>query len=607
MPFASWLLGFPSWGGGTQLAGPASLQKYHGLYFQDDIKLTRKLTLNAGLRWDYEPPRTERFNRQVVWDPNYKWDWKPNPGWSWDLVQKEAGISFAQPEWMTKGLYGRAAILGTPEYPTRTFQKDFKKHFGPRAGLAYQFLPRTVIRASYGLMFLTLTGDQNMNSARDNIGYGDQARMIQDGTPDGGLTYPVTFTVPLPGGTGYVPFTRDVTSLNKSTMGNWFVTPAYNMYPGYEHVFQVNLQRELGSGANLWVVEAAYSGNMTRDLPLWTDNHVVKDSYHVLGQTLGTNLQKQVSNPFYGQIPFGTTMGGPTNFLGRVLQRIELWREVVTLNEPQGYSNYHAGYVQVEHRFARGYGFLANYTFSKLLQTGSILGFNNWNNAQAYSGLAQAGLPLSDIYGLPPFDVTHRLVVNYLAELPVGRGKSLLGAPQTTAAKTLDKIVGGWSLAGTTIYRGGQPFKMFCGAGYCRNWISIGQGRITRPRFVIPRVEYNNNVSGHQALEGAPNFRHYMNPASFRVTQNMEIGDVGGSDLAGIRGPGFSQWDFALLKNFAFGKETRYLQLRFEGQNLFNHMNAGQPQANVPDRDLGMIVTQAGSPRQIMIALKLFF
>ncbi len=411
MPFAGFLLGFPSWGGGTQLAGPASVQKYHGIYFQDDIKVTRRFTLNAGLRWDYEPPRTERFDRQVMWDSNYKWDWTPNPGWSWDLVQQQAGIQFPAPDWLTKGLYGRAAMMGTPEYPMRSYQKDFKTHFGPRMGFAWQFMPRTVFRASYGLLFLTLTGDQNMNSARDNIGYGDQARMIQDGTPDGGLTYPVTFTVPMPGGSGYVPFTRDVTALNRSTMGNWFVSPAYNMYPGYEHAFQANLQHELGSGNNVWVVEAAYTGNMTRDLPLWTDNHVVPDSYHVLGETLGNKLNVQVANPFYGQIPFGTTMGGQTNFLGRVLQRIELWREIVTLNEPQGYSNYHGGYLQVEHRFGNGYGFLANYTLSKLLQTGSILGFNNWNNSQAYSGLAQAGLPLSDIYGLPPFDVTHRVHV----------------------------------------------------------------------------------------------------------------------------------------------------------------------------------------------------
>jgi hypothetical protein len=71
--------------------------------------------------------------------------------------------------------------------------------------------------------------------------------------------------------------------------------------------------------------------------------------------------------------------------------------------------------------------------------------------------------------------------------------------------------------------------------------------------------------------------------------------------------PGFSQWDFALLKNFGLGAESRYLQFRFEAQNLLNHMNAGKPNNTIPDRAFGMITTQVGSPRVIMIAAKLFF
>ena len=70
-------------GSGTELAGPASLQTY--------FKLTSKLTINAGIRWDFEPPRTERFNRQIFWDKDYPWDWQPNAGWTWDLAQQQAG------------------------------------------------------------------------------------------------------------------------------------------------------------------------------------------------------------------------------------------------------------------------------------------------------------------------------------------------------------------------------------------------------------------------------------------------------------------------------------------------------------------------------------
>ena len=84
MGFASWLLGAATTGSGIQLAGPASLQPYHGAYIQDSYKVTSKLTLNYGVRWDFEPPRSERHDRQFYWDENYVWPWTPTAGWSWN-------------------------------------------------------------------------------------------------------------------------------------------------------------------------------------------------------------------------------------------------------------------------------------------------------------------------------------------------------------------------------------------------------------------------------------------------------------------------------------------------------------------------------------------
>ena len=120
--FAGYLLGVTTWGDGNQLTGPAALQTYHGAYFQDDIKLTSKLTINAGVRWDYEPPRLERYNREVFWDRNYTWNMQPNPGWSWDQVQQTIGMTLQQPIWMSQGIHGRAAMMGTPDYPQQTLE-----------------------------------------------------------------------------------------------------------------------------------------------------------------------------------------------------------------------------------------------------------------------------------------------------------------------------------------------------------------------------------------------------------------------------------------------------------------------------------------------------
>ncbi len=78
------------------------------------LKVSPRLTLNLGVRWDFEPPRTERYDRQIYWDSTYKWPWTPTPGWSWDLVRQQAGLNKAttpEPQWITKGIYGRAALV----------------------------------------------------------------------------------------------------------------------------------------------------------------------------------------------------------------------------------------------------------------------------------------------------------------------------------------------------------------------------------------------------------------------------------------------------------------------------------------------------------------
>jgi hypothetical protein len=452
---------------------------------------------------------------------------------------------------------------------------------------------------------MTLTGSFHLNGSPWNIGYGDAARMIQGGTPDGGLTFPLTFSNPLPGGAGYVRLTRDIGELNRSVMGNWFVSSATKLSPGYEHVFQFGIQREVGSGQNSWVFEVNYSGNMGRSLPyyLGTGEHILPDAFHKIGP-LGLKLNASVDNPYVGQIPQFTGMGGRTLPLGRLFQRNPLWSEIWTLGEPLGTSNYHAGYVQAEHRFGRGFSLLANYTVAKLL-----------NDAGSYDGgfgmpYPQAGLPVSSTYGIATSDISQKFLVNYSWDLPFGKGRTLLGDPRNAGARMLDQVVGGWTLAGTTTLRTGFPVTVRTPSntvgGLGSQWYNIGHGRDSQPVLVSPRIPYNNNVSGHTALEGAAGFQPYFNPASFRVVQDFEIGDTP-STMPDMRAPGFSQWDLSLLKNFRVFSESRRLQLRFEAQNLFNKMNPGSPGNAILSRTFGVITGQQGSPRRVMIAAKFYF
>lgn len=168
------------------------------------------------------------------------------------------------------------------------FQNTYPRHFGPRLGMAYQVNSKTVARIGYGVNWMTLTGNSFMNGAIWNVGYGGLARLTQGGSPDGGLTFPLSFKTPMPNGAGYVPPTRDVTALNNSIMGNWFIAGADDMNPGYEHVVQLGIQHEVGSGPNSWVFEIAYNGNLGRELPFWhgKGEHIMPDAYHKIDLTM---------------------------------------------------------------------------------------------------------------------------------------------------------------------------------------------------------------------------------------------------------------------------------------------------------------------------------
>lgn len=609
--YASSLLGKMIYGGGNQWAGPASLQTAFGAYAIDQFKLTSKMAVNAGVRWDFEPPRTERFNRQIFWDDKYKWDITPAAGWSWQNVLQEAGITgnVAQPYWMSHGFYGRPAMMGSAEYPHRTIQESYPFHFSPHVGIAYQVMPHTAVRMSYGLNWMTLIGSRFLNSAAWNNGYGD-AVSIQNGTSDNGLTYIHTFDNPTPNNQGFQPYQKGSEQLVLNTaLGQWYLAQARNTYPGYEHALQLSVQQQVGDGARAWVFEVNGSANLGRQLPWWLGQgqEIMQNAYSQIGG-LGTTLYQFVDNPVYGNVPsqYGAwANNGPTTQLGRVYENNPLYGEAWTMGAPFGTSNYFSLYFQAEHRFGNGFSLLSNYTLSKILQdvgTNDVAG-GDGTTGPDNNGYPQAGKGLGDIYGVASNDRTHRFLVNYSLDLPIGKGKYLLGSPSGLGGAVLDKVVGGWTLAGTTTYRSGMPLVINSGSGTF--WAGIGQGR--QPlRAVFVNQNFDNHVSGHAALISNPTGTSYFNPNSFRVVQGAEIGNVP-STMSYLRGPGYSQWDMTLLKTFRLWSDSSKFILRAEAQNALNHMNTANPDTNLSSGTFGKITSQFGPSRIMMVAGKIVF
>jgi hypothetical protein len=466
--------------------------------------------------------------------------------------------------------------------------------------------PHTVVRGSYGLIWLTATGNSMIGSAIYNFGWGDNGMTNWPASPDNGLTYPNTFLDPFPNGQGYSPsFNNQTNDQFKTNMldTSWWVSNTKKFSIGFEHQISFNVQREFGQGSNSWVVELNYSGNLGRDLPVYagTGETRTPNIQDQIGKYGSTMFNTKVPNPFAGTLPAGAVRGGATVMLGELYAKNPLYTQLTIMGNGMGTVNYNAGYVQVQHRFGKGFSFLSSYTLSKLLQDcgGFAGGF--------MQGYPQAGKGLGDVYGVAPNDYRHKFLINYSLDLPIGSKRALLGSPQTLAAKVLDKAIGGWTVAGTTLFRSGAPLTVIGSAG---NWFLLHQldnSGGERPVFV--NHDYNPHVSGKTALIGAPNYQPYINKASFRFPQitanSIEIGDV--PTTLNMRGPAFSQFDFALMKKFSLYSERRDVELRVEAENVLNKMNPGMPSNNVGGSDFGMITGQAGNPRRVMLSAKIHF
>jgi hypothetical protein len=612
---AGYLIGSVNYGAGYQYAGPACLRPYYGAYLQDDIKVTKKLSVNVGMRWDFEEGMTERYNREEFLDRNYVWNVNPDPTWSWAQVQAAVNMpNLPMPQWLLGGpKTGRLALTGTPEYPFRSFENEEPFHFGPRLGLAYQLTPKTVIRASYDIIWMTKTGDEYLDYAFLNNGYGDSAIMPYWST--GSVLN--SFANPFPAGSSYyLPRTTDETRIALTQEHRFHsMTPWFS--PGHEHTMSLSLQRQLGSGKNTWLAQIAFNGEAGRGLPM----HISRATNElpnagILLANLGNNLLKPVPNPFASWMNLANGGNNANINLGLLYDLNPLSHGSIPDDDPFGVSNYSSGYVQIEHRFAHGFGFMANYTLAKMLDDCESVDGLGEDAQAAYPRVEQAALPLGkDAYGIGTSDFRHKLVFNYSFELPFGTGKKYLTSPSTLGSKVLDKIVGGWVAAGVTTYHTGTQALIW---GYNADWYNAGQSTTAvseRPCYVVDKNNkliqpYKTNVSGHRALIGSPNHEAWANKAAFRLINFYpNYAEVGTTPIgfSNWTFPGFSQWDFSLMKNFYLGKETRYFQVRMEASNLFNHMNCAYPDMTITDGTFGTISGYYGSPRLLMVAAKLYF
>ncbi len=401
--FASFLLGVPV--SDRQSFDPALTlyRRYYGLYFQDDVQLTKNLTLNIGLRYEYTQPWAEKYGRIGYFDFNA-----------------------AEPVTGAKGTY---KFLQPGQFQT----DPQRKNFAPRVGFAYKLFDKTVIRVGGGYFY---AASDTLNAGTSDWGNG--LFTLFEGSLGAPSPYPNT---PPPGGSWSNPFAAGLPQPNRDSTFAGQNLRTFNRNHPLPNVanWTFNIQHQISSSI---VLQAGYVGNRISRIP---QNRFYNQNDPIL-LPLGAQLLQQVPNPYFGKITTG-------NLSFATVQRRQLLRpypqylQVLIPRDGYGDGHYHSLQLQVDKRYSNGLTLSAAYTISKTI-------------ANVFESDASEAFPQNGRYNpnynrtLEPNDIPQRLVLSYLYDLPFGKSKKY--ASHGLAAD----IIGNWQLSGITVLQSGIPLRI---------------------------------------------------------------------------------------------------------------------------------------------------
>jgi hypothetical protein len=573
---ASFLLGNPAAGRLGIAPQPAVQSLYYAFFVQDDWTVSRRLTLNIGLRWETDLPNTERFNRLTNFDPS-----APFPAGPLNVSFPAATGLGAQ----TLSLRGVITPVGRGGAASReNFDRDLN-NWGPRLGLAFKIDDQSVLRAGAGVFYAPLSGGgfNNVTYAMADLAETGFIASLDNGvtpTPGTNLSNPFPAGIVQPAGAYLGPLTSygqqsipvRLRSTRQPFIGQW----------------NLSLQRELPGHV---VAQIAYAGSAgigllsgATDLNQLSPEALAISRTIVNGQPLGSLA---VPNPFLAlpaaqRPPATSILGRPTVTVAQLLRPYPQFGNIVSYGQNEAHSTYHALQVKVERRFADGLIFTGGYTFSRLIDdlTGisvnlsiQVPNFQDYYNRRADKALSN-------------FDVTHRFVGNITYELPFGRARRFL------SEGILAKVFGNFTLNAITQAQSGYPLSISAQNPSLQGLAFIG----LRPNLVgDPRT---------QAGDQAARIRQYFNTGAFQQPAPYTTGTAPRT-LSAVRGPAYFATNLSLQRDFRFTEHTR-LQFRAEAFNVFNRANFLTPGTVLGATNFG-VITGTEDPRQFQLAAKLYF
>jgi Carboxypeptidase regulatory-like domain/TonB dependent receptor len=564
-------------------------KNYYGGYVNDDIKLTPKLTVNIGVRYDFFGLVLEHHGNQANFVPTGA----PTGGPLY-IIPEGPNANNLSPSFLSLLATDGIGLSITNQYG-KGLGNSQKNNISPRVGFAYQVTPKLVARGGFGIFY---NGFENRGFS-PNLGenypfqFNFQYSAPNDSSPISANTPFAACPTAGPGGTATFESGFSCTPLSPLVVnanGLALRGIEFNYSTPYTMGGNFTLQYQLTPTMS---VQAGYVTTLARHLEAFP------------GTNTPTSIAAQ-STPEKSLLEFPDF--GPNSSYAAT----------------GGMSAYHSLQTKVEKQFANGLNFLVTYTYSKtmsdatdLLNPGSVGGAFTFNGYRA-PDVPGLGMPFD--YRLSPSDLRNVFHISGGYELPFGKGKRFMA----DASGFTDKAVGGWSVIWSSTLQGGQPISIGCPSQTASN-LGCGALYTGQPLDLGLHTDANGLLS------------YYGNPAAFTQPCVLGAGGVpnpasvpgcvpltGAAALGGVtqvEGPGFHRLDLSLFKDFVFNERFR-LQFRTEVFNIFNHPNFNAPNfggngvvgisnsGNYNSSTFGEIGATRDAPydpRQIQFALKFYY
>jgi len=550
---AALLYGLPSSGTLTIPAASnfADVSSVIAGYLQDNWKVTRKLTLNLGLRYELESPMTERYNRAVYgFDPtaaqpfsaqvkaNYALN--PTPEISASAFSVNGGLTFAGVNGNSRALYARDT-----------------NNVMPRFGFAYSANPKTVVRGGYGIYFGSL-GTRMQDAIQ--TGFIQNTTVIP--TLDGGQTFSATLGSLFPN--GFLPAVGSAAGA-LTNMGNALTFNPYHPVAARLQKFQVDIERELPGQV---LLDIGYMGARDNDLEIVRSLSALPDQYlsttGVRDQATINYLTANLPNPFTTPEFNGTGRAGSVISRAALLSPFPQFTSV-SAYDYDGKASYNAMNVRIEKRFSHGFMAQANYTFSKFIESTSYLNPGDPLPTRAISNQ----------------DFPHHVSISGILELPFGKGRKFLSSSHSVAGV----VLGGWQLAPVYTYQSGAA-------------IGFGNSLLTCPISQVP-ISGKNNDKVYQ----------WFNTSCFNRVSSQQLANnliTLSPRFGGIRADAYNYFDASIMKSTRI-HERLAVEFRVEVLNLLNQVTFAAPNTSPTSTSFGQVTAQSNVPRRMQFTLRLQF